>query len=209
MLKSQSSVLVAPYVEYDSAEELTAACEALVNIYYDILRAAITRIWCKRTRSGTSLHDINMMAISSFEDVLTCGVHYMKQTMKGRGGLYAHSMNSEIIRRINDTNHQYFYTLYTYSLDELLRHMQDTLADVILDGPRSHCVRVFEENFHTFSDDAIPWLICPRNAVVDYKTALLMSQHDRLGRLSPLITLPVDVLGFIINSMLYVPSPRT
>ena len=204
----KSSVLIAPSVEYDSTDELKSACDALVNMYYDILRVAITRIWCKRTAGSTSIHDINMMSISSFDEVLSCGVHHLQQTMKGKGGLYAHSMNGEVVRRINVAHHLYFYTLYKYSLDELLRHMLDTIADVVLHDERSHFTRVFHENFCTFIDDERPWLICPRNAVAGYKTALLMSQHRRLGHMSHLGTLSDDILDFIIHSMLYVASPK-
>ncbi len=206
--KCTSSVLVAPSVEYASADELRSDCAALVDIYYDIMRAAITRIWCKRTGGSVSIHDINMMSISSFDDVLSCGVHYLQRTMKGKGGLYAHSMNGEIIRRINAVNHLYFYTLYKYSLDELLRHVLGTITDVLIHNERSHCARMFHENFYTFIDDEKTWLICPRNAVVQYKTALLMSQHRRLGHLSHLGTLPDDILDLIMHSMLYVVSPK-
>lgn len=206
--KYKSSVLIAPSVEYDSTDELQSACDGLVDIYYEILRVAITRIWFKRTSGITSLHDINMMSISSFDDVLSCGVHYLQLTMKGKGGLYAHSMNGEIIRRINSANHLYFYTLYKYSLDDLLRHVMHTITDVIVHGERSHFTRVFHENFCTFIDDEIPWLICPTNAVVHYKTAVLMSQHRRLGHMSHLGTLSDDILDYIIHSMLYVVSPK-
>ena len=207
-LKDNSNVLVAPSVEYASADELMSHCNALVNIYYDILRVAITRIWHKRTGGHASLHDVNMMSISSFDDVLSCGVHYLQETMNGKGVLYAHSMNREIIRRINDANHIYFYTLYKYSLCELLGHILGTLADVVVHDNGSHFTRVFRENFYTFGDDKRPWLVCPRGTLVDYKTALLMSQHGRLGRLSHLGTLPAEILDFIIHSMLYVASPK-
>ena len=205
--KCTSNVLVAPSVVYASADELMSACDALVNIYYDILSVAITRIWCKRTGASASMHDINMMSISSFDDVMSCGVHYLQQTMKGKGGLYAHSMNGEIIRRVNAANHLYFYTLYKYSLCELLQYLLGTIADVVVHDEWSHFARVFRENFYTFGVSERPWLVCPRSALVDYKTALLMSQHGRLGRLSHLGMLPVDILDFLI-SMLYVASPK-
>lgn len=201
MLKPR--VLVAPSVDYESIQEFTSSCETLLELCFAVMSDALTRMWLRRNASHAtppSSYDVHLLSISSFEDVLALGAEYIQRTTKGQGVLYAHSMNMEIVREMNLTNHVYFYTLYVHKLEDLLRTMYFALRRVVLDGSRSHFARIFHENFVCFRDGDTPWLICPVRKVADYKLALLMSQHRRLGGASALHTLPVDILDMLLRA---------
>ena len=190
-------VLVAPSVEYECVEELAAACEELLVWYHAAMRDAITRRWMQRTSTPSS-HGMLMLGISTFEDALVRGVDCLRRTTKGRGGLYAHSMNMEIVRQMNMTNHVYFYNIHMHALEDLMRTITFGLRRVVLEGSSSHFARVFRENFACFRDNGIPWLICPKHKVAQYELALLMSQHGRLGSESTLRALPMDIIGVLL-----------
>jgi hypothetical protein len=196
----QPHVLVAPSVEYESIQEFTSSCEGLLHTYHSVMCDALTRTWLKRNTTPPSSYDRHLLCISSFEDVLGRGAEYIQRTTRGQGGLYAHSMNMEIVREMNMTNHVYFYTLYVHKLEDLLRTIYFALRRIVLDGSQSHFARIFRENFVCFRDGDTPWLICPVHKVDVYKTALLMSQHRRLGGASALHTLPVDILDMLLRA---------
>ena len=209
---SQSPVLIAPSVEYESINEFTSSCEDLLQLYYDLMCDAVTRMWLKRKTTPTEIvqivypngiqqfsFDLHLMCIASFEDALVRGVEFIQRTTKGQGMLYAHSMNMEIIREMNTTNHIYFYRMYTHSLEELLRTLFFALRRVILDGRMSHFALLFRENFVSFGDGDVPWLICPQHKVIEYKLAILMSHHERLGNATDLQTLPMDIIDILIR----------
>lgn len=196
-------VLVAPSVDYESIQEFTSSCETLLELCFAVMSDALTRLWIRRNASHAtppSSYDLHLLSICSFEDVLARGAEYIQRTTKGQGVLYAHSMNMEIVREMNMTNHVYFYTLYVHKLEDLLRTVYFALRRVVLDGCRSHFARIFRENFVCFYDHGTPWLICPVRKVADYKLALLMSQHRRLGGASALHTLPVDILDMLLRA---------
>lgn len=196
-------VLVAPRVDYESIQEFTSSCETLLERCYAVMADALTRMWIRRNAlhaTPPSSYDLHLMSISSFEDVLSRGAEDIQRTTKGQGGLYAHSMNMEIVREMNMTNHVYFYTLYVHKLEDLLRTIYFALRRIVLDGSQSHFARIFRENFVCFRDGDTPWLICPVHKVDVYKTALLMSQHRRLGGASALHTLPVDILDMLLRA---------
>ena len=190
-------VLVAPSVQYESVEELSSACEQLLGWYYAAMRDAVTRRWMQRTTTLSS-HGMLMLGISTFEDALVGGVDCLRRTTKGRGGLYAHSMNTEVVRQMNLTNHVYFYNIHMHGLEDLMRSIVFSLRRVVLEGSSSHFARVFRENFVCFRDDGVAWLVCPKHKVAQYELALLMSQHWRLGSESSLRALPVDIIGILL-----------
>lgn len=190
-------VLVAPSVQYESVEELSSACEQLLGWYYAAMRDAVTRRWMQRTTTLSS-HGMLMLGISTFEDALVGGVDCLRRTTKGRGGLYAHSMNTEVVRQMNLTNHVYFYNIHMHGLEDLMRSIVFSLRRVVLEGSSSHFARVFRENFVCFRDDGVAWLVCPKHRVAQYELALLMSQHGRLGSESSLRALPVDIIGILL-----------
>lgn len=190
-------VLVAPSVQYESVEELSSVCEQLLGWYYAAMRDAVTRRWMQRTTTLSS-HGMLMLGISTFEDALVGGVDCLRRTTKGRGGLYAHSMNTEVVRQMNLTNHVYFYNIHMHGLEDLMRSIVFSLRRVVLEGSSSHFARVFRENFVCFRDDGVAWLVCPKHKVAQYELALLMSQHARLGSDSSLRALPVDIIGILL-----------
>lgn len=190
-------VLVAPSVQYESVEELSSACEQLLGWYYAAMRDAVTRRWMQRTTTLSS-HGMLMLGISTFEDALVGGVDCLRRTTKGRGGLYAHSMNTEVVRQMNLTNHVYFYNIHMHGLEDLMRSIVFSLRRVVLEASSSHFARVFRENFVCFRDDGVAWLVCPKHKVAQYELALLMSQHARLGSDSSLRALPVDIIGILL-----------
>ncbi len=190
-------VLVAPSVQYESVEELSSACEQLLVWYYHAMRDAVTRRWLQRT-STPSCDAMLMLGIATFEDALVGGVDCLRRTTKGRGGLYAHSMNTEIVREMNLTNHVYFYNIHMHALDDLMRSIVFSLRRVVLEGSSSHFARVFRENFVCFRDDGVAWLVCPKHKVALYELAVLMSQHGRLGSDSTLRALPMDIIGVLL-----------
>ena len=201
----QPHVLVAPSVEYESIQEFTSSCEGLLHTYHSVMCDALTRTWLKRNTTPPSSYDRHLLCISSFEDVLGRGAEYIQRTTKGQGGLYAHSMNMEIVREMNMTNQVYFYTLYTHTLEDLLLTVYFALRRVVLDGRSSHFARIFRENFVCFGDDGMPWLICPLRKVAQYKLALLMSQHARLGTTSALRVLPMDIIDILLRACYTLP----
>jgi hypothetical protein len=79
-------VLVAPSVQYESVEELSAACETLLVWYYHAMRDAVTRRWLQRMSTPSS-DAMLMLGIATFEDALVGGVDCLRRTTKGRGGL--------------------------------------------------------------------------------------------------------------------------
>lgn len=190
-------VLVAPSVQYECVEELASSCEELMGWYYRAMRDAITRRWMQRT-STPSTHAMLMLGISTFEDALVGGVDCLRRTTKGTGGLYAHSMNTEIVRQMNLTNHVYFYNIHMHALEDLMRTIVFSLRRVVLEGSSSHFARVFRENFVSFRDDGVAWLVCPKHKVAQYELALLMSQHGRLGSAAAMRVLPVDIIGILL-----------
>lgn len=210
---SRSRVLIAPSVDFESIEELTTSCEDLLQFYYDLMCDAITRMWLKRKTTPSEIvrviypnhveqlsYNLHLMCVASFEDALSRGVEFIQRTTKGQGLLYSHSMNMEIVREMNNANHVYFYTMYNHTLEDLLRTVYFALRRIILDGRLSHFARIFYENFICFGDEDEPWLICPEHKVVQYKLAILMSQHERLGNTSVLRTLPVDIIDILVRS---------
>ena len=83
--------------------------------------------------------------------------------------------------------------------------MYFALRRVVLDGRSSHFTRIFRENFVCFGDDGMPWLICPLRKVAEYKLALLMSQHERLGSTSALRALPMDIIDMLLRACYTLP----
>jgi hypothetical protein len=190
-------VLLAPCVQYECVEELACACEELLGWYFAAMRDAITRRWMQRTSTPSS-HGMLMLGISTFEEALVGGVDRLRHTTKGRGGLYAHSMNMEIVRQMNMTNQVYFYNIHMHALEDLMRTIVFGLRRVVLEGSSSHFARVFRENFVSFRDDGVAWLVCPKHKVAQYELALAMSQHGRLGSASALRALPMDIIGILL-----------
>lgn len=203
----EPQVLVPPSVQYESIEELSSACEQLLVWYHAVMRDTITRRWLQRTRRP-SAHETLMLGISTFDDVLVGGTARIRETTKGRGGLYAHTMNTEVVRQMNITNHVYFYNIHMHALDDLMRSILFGLRRVVLEGSSSHFARVYRENFVCFRDGDEAWLTCPRHKVHQYELALLMSQHGRLGSASALRALPADIIGILLLACYMLP-PRT
>ena len=193
----EPAVLVPPSVQYESVEELSSACEKLLAWYHAVMRDVITRRWLQRASTSSS-QNMLMLGISTFDDALVGGTERIRQTTKGRGVLYAHTMNTEVVRQMNITNNVYFYNIHMHGLEDLMRTIVFGLRRVVLEASSSHFARVYRENFVCFRDDGVAWLTCPKHKIPEYRLALLMSQHGRLGNASTLRALPMDIIGILL-----------
>lgn len=186
----------APLVRYSSVHELVRMCSMVLDAYTSQVDAVLLDIWNEQPIAKKwSEYDRLMLGIFSFEEVLQTQMQTTLVSTKKRGAIYACTMHREICLRLDGANREYIHSTAEPDRTHLVSVLQRVLTDAVLMGRTSHLMRLLTQNFFRCTDatgDA--WLICPRHKLCEYKIAVCMSQHRRLGARSEIQSLPEDIL---------------
>jgi hypothetical protein len=191
----------APYVCYESVDELFFLCMQVVEAYAEQVSVVVRDIWNESfvTKKWCD-YDRLMLGIFCFDDVVVCGIDSTLRSTKKRGALYACLLHREVCVQLNACTRAYIHSTEVPQRTELLSALRRVLTDTVLLGRNSHMTRVLTQNFAQCRDaHGDVWLVCPRRKVAEYMLALCMSQHRRLGRDALLCEIPADMLRVILS----------
>jgi hypothetical protein len=191
----------APYVCYDSVDELVVLCALVVEAYAEQVDVVVRDIWNESFMTNKwSAYDRLMLGIFCFDDVVVRGVDSTLRSTKKRGAIYACLLHREVCKQLNECTRTYIHSTEMPARAELLTALRRVLADVVLVGHNSHIMRLLQQNFRRCTDArGDMWLVCPRKQVAQYMLALCMSQHRRLGGEALLCEIPADIVRAIVS----------
>jgi hypothetical protein len=191
----------APYVCYDSMDELVALCVHVVKAYAEQVDVVVREIWNESFMAKKwSPYDRLMLGIFSFDDVVVCGIDSIRRSTKKRGALYACLLHREVCMELNECTRTYIHSTEVPQRTELLTALRRVIMQTVLVGHHSHITRLLQQNFVRCADvHGDMWLVCPRHKLAEYMLALCMSQHRRLGCAALLCEIPADLLRAIVG----------
>ncbi len=191
----------APYVCYESVDELVALCAHVVEAYAELVDAVVREIWNEAYMSKRwCAYDRLMLGIFRFDDEVVRGIDCTLLSTKKRGAIYACLMHREVCMQLNECTRAYIHAAENPERTELLAALRRVLTDTVLMGHDSHLLRLLQQNFLKCWDaDGDMWLLCPRRKLQHYLLALCMSQHERLGVGALLCEIPADLLRAIVT----------
>lgn len=191
----------APYVHYESIEELVVLCAHVVEAYAELVDAVVREIWNESyVKKRWSAYDRLMLGIFCFDDVVVRGIDCTLRSTKKRGAIYACLLHREVCMQLNECTRAYIHSTEQPERSELLAALRRELTSTVLHSHNSHLLRLLKQNFLKCWDaDGDMWLLCPRRKLPEYTLALCMSQHRRLGADAVLCEIPVDLLRALIS----------
>jgi len=191
----------APYVHYESVEELVALCAHVVEVYAAQVDLVVREIWNEsHVTKKWCAYDRLMLGIFCFDDVVVCGVDSTLRSTKKRGAIYACLLHREVCTQLNECTRSYIHSTELPTRPELLTALRRALTDTVLLGQRSHMMRLLTQNFLRCRDvQGDLWLVCPRRKVAQYMLAICMSQHKRLGCAALLGEVPADIIRSVLS----------
>ena len=191
----------APYVYYESLDEVVALCALVVDAYAEQVDVVVREIWNEAFMTKKwCAYDRLMLGIFCFDDVVVCGIDSALRSTKKRGAIYACLLHREVCVQLNECTRTYIHSTDVPTRTELLTALRRVLTDAVLLGAGSHMMRLLSQNFFRCMDaQGDMWLVCPRRKLRGYMLAICMSQHKRLGLDALLSELPADVLRDILS----------
>ena len=196
-----ASMLRAPYVCYESVDELVSLCAHVVDAYAEQVDVVVRDIWNESyVTKKWCAHDRMMLGIFCFDDVVVGGIDSTLRSTKKRGAIYACLLHREVCMQLNECTRAYIHSTEKPQRTELLTALRRVLATTVLVGHNSHIMRLLQQNFLRCTDArGDMWLVCPRRKLTQYILALCMSQHRRLGCDALLCELPADIVRAIVT----------
>jgi len=198
MLTSMLAVR-APYVRYESVDELVSLCAHVVDAYAEQVDVVVGDIWNESyVTKKWCTHDRLMLGIFCFDDAVVGGIDSTLRSTKKRGAIYACLLHREVCMHLNECTRTYIHSTEQPERTELLKALRRVLVTTLLVGHNSHIMRLLSQNFLRCTDArGDMWLVCPKHKLAQYMLALCMSQHRRLGRDAPLCEIPADIVRAI------------
>lgn len=194
----KSHACVVPHVEFESEIELQEVCDVLLFSYIDLVHRVVTekiRVRGVTPATWTELERL-MFGITTFDEILDEALPLVLATTKGNGVLYAHDLNTRIIRCINKHNTIFFHETTSICEEELLASLTALLFRVLISSGQSHYNAILEENFQRLvAWDAHEWLVYPRHLVGEYLCVLVEVCYKQ-GLFEDLVLMIVCLLGF-------------
>lgn len=166
---------VAPRVRFESEVELQEACVRLLEAYVELTHRVVTaRI---RTRGTSHLEwtemDRLMLGIATFDEITDQALSLVLASTKGNGVLYAHDLNTRIMRCINRHNFNFFHETTSLCEQALQASLSEMLSRVLVTAHQSHYHALLEENFKTCEAwDGAQWLVSPLHRVPEFEAAI-------------------------------------
>lgn len=167
---------VPPRVKYESEIELREACFALLEAYVELTHRVVgERI---RTRVQTRGHewtemDRLMLGIATFDEITEQALALVLTSTKANGVLYAHDLNTRVMRCINRHNFNFFHETTSFSEVELHASLSAMLTRVLITSHQSHYHALLDENFKGLQAwDGVEWLVCPLHRVREFEDAI-------------------------------------
>ena len=191
----------APYVYYESLDEVVALCALVVDAYAEQVDVVVREIWNEAFMTKKwCAYDRLMLGIFCFDDVVVCGIDSALRSTKKRGAIYACLLHREVCVQLNECTRTYIHATELPDRTELLTALRRVLTTTVLIGSDSHLMRLLRQNFLRCADaQGDMWLVCPRRELPQYMLAMCMSQHRRLGFESLLREIPTDLLRPILS----------
>lgn len=190
--------VVAPTVEYASMEELWALCNAALDSFATLTRREVDKKLATRSKSlAWTEYDRLILGLTDFDELVEDGMPIVLESTKSHaeGTQYAQYLNRRIASSLNFSNSIFFHRTSSGDVEELHASNAYMLERILLTSAQSHFQMLVKENFASVrSWDGDEWLLCPKHKLHEYKVALLMSQHRRVGKDCLLYLLPEDVL---------------
>jgi hypothetical protein len=191
----------APYVCYESVDELVSLCAHVVEAYAEQVDVVVRDIWNEAYMTKRwCAYDRLMLGFFCFDDVVVCGIDSTLRSTKKRGAIYACLLHRQVCMQLNEHTRTYIHSAEVPERTELLAALRQVLTDTVLLGQSSHMMRLLTQNFVRCTDaHGDLWLVCPRRKLAQYMLALCMSQHARLGCDARLCEIPADMLRVILS----------
>lgn len=190
---------VVPRVRFESGLELRAVCEGLLCAYTELVQRVVTQKLRVRGASPLAWTELErlMFGITTFDEILDEAVPLVLATTKGNGALYAHELNSCIVRSINRHNILFFHGTTSFCEDELRNSLAELLVRVLMSSTNSHYYALMTENFERLvAWDKHEWLECPRHKVAEYRLAVVLVGKDRELH-EDIVEVILEMLGFV------------
>jgi hypothetical protein len=186
----------APTVEYESLEELWELCSDLLDSYVTLTRQSVDGKLSTRSKKLLwTEYDRLILGLADFDELIEEGTSLVLHSTKSHGTSYAHDLNRKIVRLLNSSNKIFFHRTSIIDVEELHDSIVRMLRRVFLTSSQSHFDTLRKKNFVSLCDwDGEEWMLCPNHKISEYKMALAMSQHERLGKGSLVYLLPEDTL---------------
>lgn len=167
---------VAPRVRFESEKELSDACMCMLDAYIELVHRAVSR----RIRARADLRSLEwtemdrlMLGIASFDEIVEQALPLVLVSTKGDGALYAHDLNTRVMRCINRHNFTFFHETTSVCEEELLAGLSAMLWRVLITSHQSHYHALLGHNFAICRAwDGEEWLLCPRHRVGEYEAAI-------------------------------------
>lgn len=189
--------VAAPSVEYASIEELWELCNVVLDSYAALARREVDKKLATRSNGlAWTEYDRLVLGLTDFDELMLDGMAIVLESTKSRADTqYAANLNRRIASSLNFCHSIFFHRTSSGDVEELHAANTYMLERILLTSAQSHFQMLVKENFVSArSWDGDEWLVCPRHKMHEYKLALLMSQHERVGKDCLLHLLPEDLL---------------
>jgi hypothetical protein len=189
--------VAAPTVEYASIEELYMLCSVAMDSYAALTRREVDKKLATRSPGlAWTEYDRLILGLADFDELMQDGIGIVLESTKSHTGTqYAKNLNRRIVSSLNFCHSIFFHRTSSKDVEELHASNAYMLERILMTSSQSHFHMLLKENFASaLSWDGDEWLVCPKHKLHEYKLALLMSQHRRVGKDCLLFLLPEDVL---------------
>jgi len=212
----------APLVAYSDYSEFADMCERMHEAYRELIATAINSR--RKNASNSEAFFLQRAAMfrgcAEFDDMSKDGMRILLRLTKGRGIVFCHILNQNIINAVTTSSRTYVNTIHRLCLINADITFRINLEDMI-QGMRhavmqwcGHCdthtgmigVNLFVANFVVWGVPEDPLrTYLPLARLPDYVTAFAMIGHENLHK-HTCIVLPDDVLRVICSYLLSNPS---
>ena len=194
---------VVPLVRFESEKELSDVCIRMLDAYIEIVHRAVSR----RIRARADLRSLEwtemerlMLGIATFDEIVEQALPLVLVSTKGDGALYAHELNTRVMRCINRHNFTFFHETTSVCEEELLAGLSAMLWRVLITSHQSHYHALLGQNFlRCRAWDGHEWLLCPLHRVNEYEAAIRVAclpRNDSCCLKEDLVQRIVELLGF-------------
>jgi hypothetical protein len=179
------------------------ACFRLLEAYTELTHRVVgERILTRAATQGYEWTEMDrlMLGIATFDEITEQALALVLASTKGNGVLYAHDLNTRVMRCINRHNFNFFHETSSFSEVELRASLSAMLTRVLITSHQSHYHALLEENFKGLEAwDGVQWLVCPLHRVCEYEDAIraACTPRSRSCRLHEDVVLHIlGLLGF-------------
>jgi len=114
-----------------------------------------------------------MLGIATFDEITDEALPLVLASTKGNGVLYAHDLNTRVMRCINRHNFNFFHETSSLCVTSLQGSLSEMLSRVLITAHQSHYHALLQENFTTCEAwDRAQWLVSPNHRMAEFKAAI-------------------------------------